>query len=157
MKTTITLPLSVTEKAGLHKHKIRKSDILDYAADELEVLLETTFERAKEIRALVEFQQIPSVGIRFAEDLVFLGFYSIEELKGKNGAELTDEFECKKGYWIDPCIEDQFRLAVHYAHTGDKSKNWWDFTSSRKDFRAKHGYPACRPSNSWHETLLKKG
>lgn len=153
MKTSITLPLSETEKSILRKHKIPKSQLLDYAADELEVLLRISFERAKKIRALAEFQQIPSVGIRFAEDLVFMGFYSIEELKGKTGAELTDEFEHKKGYWIDPCVEDQFRLAVHYAQTHDRSKNWWDFTSARKDFRTKHGYPESRPAKAWHETL----
>lgn len=151
MKTSITLPLTESEKAILRKNRIPKADITNYAADELEVLLQTSFERAREIRALVEFQQVPSVGIRFAEDLVFMGYYSLDELKNKNGAQLTDEFEIKKGYWIDPCVEDQFRLAVHYSHTHDRSKNWWDFTAERKEFRSINGYPSGRPIKAWHE------
>lgn len=153
---TITLTLTESEKAILRKHRIRKADITNYAADELEVLLQTTFERAREIRALAEFQQAPSVGIRFAEDLVFMGYYSLDELKNKNGTQLTDEFEIKKGYWIDPCVEDQFRLAVHYANTRDRSKNWWDFTAERKEFRLKNCYPSVRPTKAWHEFIRKK-
>lgn len=150
-KTSIKLPLSELEKASLRKHKIKLAQILDFAVDELEVLLNTTTERAKEIRALAEFQSIPSIGIRFAEDLVFLGYHSLHELKGKDGATLTDEFERKKGYWIDPCVEDQFRLVVHFANTKDASKMWWDFTQARKNYRTTNGYPASRPPLAWHE------
>ena len=72
-KTNIKLPLTDIEKANLRKNKIRIANILDFATDELEVLLNATTERAKEIYALAEFQTVPSVGIKFAEDLVFLG------------------------------------------------------------------------------------
>lgn len=152
-KSTIKLPLTQAEKQRLKHNKIKLSDIADYAVDELEVILGVSFERAREIYALVEFQSIPSVGIRFAEDLVSLGYYSIDELKGKDGALLTNEFEVLKGYWIDPCVEDQFRLVVYYANTKDSSKNWWDFTEERKKYRTKNGYPANRPTKAWHETL----
>ena len=91
-KTNIKLPLTDAEKANLRKNKIKITDILDFATDELEVLLNATTERAKEIYALAEFQTVPSVGIKFAEDLVFLGYYSLNELKNKNGAKLTDEY-----------------------------------------------------------------
>lgn len=62
-----------------------------------------------------------------------------------------EEFELLKGYWIDPCVEDQFRLAVHYAETGDMTKKWWDFTEERKRFRQKNGYSPQRPQKAWHE------
>lgn len=152
-KSTIKIPLTQAEKQRLKQNKIKLSDITDYAVDELEVILGVSFERAREIYALVEFQSIPSVGIRFAEDLVSLGYYSIDELKGKDGALLTNEFELLKGYWIDPCVEDQFRLVVYYANTKDSSKNWWDFTDERKKYRLKNGYPSSRPTKAWHETL----
>jgi hypothetical protein len=97
-KTNIKLPLTDVERANLRKNKIKIANILDFARDELEVLLNATTERAKEIYALAEFQTVPSVGIKFAEDLVFLGYYSLNELKNKNGAKLTDEYELKKGY-----------------------------------------------------------
>ena len=152
-KTKIKLPLTDVEKANLRKNKIRIANILDFATDELEVILNATTERAKEIYALAEFQTVPSVGIKFAEDLVFLGYYSLNELKNKNGAKLTDEYELKKGYWTDPCVEDQFRLVVNFANTNDINKTWWNFTEERKKFRTENGYPKSRPKKAWFETL----
>ncbi len=152
-KKNIKLPLTETEKASLRKHKIKIANILDFATDELEVLLNATAERAKEIYALAEFQTVPSVGIKFAEDLVFLGYYSLKELKEKDGAKLIDEYEKKSGYWVDPCVEDQFRLIVNFANTNDTTKTWWDFTEERKKFRTNNGYPKSRPQKAWFETL----
>ena len=149
--TNIKLPLTEIEKANLRKHKIKIANILDFASDELEVLLNTTNERAKEIYALAAFQTVPSIGIKFAEDLVFLGYYSLKELKQKDGAQLVDEYEQKKGYWVDPCVEDQFRLVVNFANTHDRQKNWWDFTEERKKFRAENGYPKTRPQKAWFD------
>ncbi len=152
-KTNIKLPLTDVEKAILRKNKIKITDILDFATDELEVLLNATAERAKGIYALGEFQTVPSVGIKFAEDLVFLGYYSLNELKNKDGAKLTDEYELKKGYQTDPCVEDQFRLVVNFANTHDTKKTWWDFTEERKKFRNENGYPKSRPQKSWVEIV----
>ncbi|MCX6319892.1 MAG: helix-hairpin-helix domain-containing protein [Bacteroidetes bacterium] len=151
-KTTIKLPLTDIEKASLRKNKIKIAALLDFATDELEVLLNATTERAKEIYALAQFQTVPSVGMKFAEDLVFLGYYSLKELKQKDGAKLTDEYEQKKGYWVDPCVEDQFRLVVNFANTYDINKTWWDFTEERKKFRTENGYPISRPQKPWFET-----
>ncbi|TDH26909.1 Pathogenicity locus [Segetibacter sp. 3557_3] len=152
-KTNIKLPLTDIEKANLRKNKIKVANILDFANDELEVLLSSTAERAKEIYALAEFQTVPSIGIKFAEDLVFLGYYSLSELKNKDGAKLTDEYERKKGYWVDPCVEDQFRLVVNFANTNDTTKTWWDFTEERKKYRIENRYPANRPKKAWHEII----
>jgi hypothetical protein len=142
-----------TERINLRKNKVSIAHILNYPPEVLKEIIDSTYERAREIYALAEFQTIPSVGIRFAEDLVFMGFYSLSELKNKDGALLTDEFERRKGYWIDPCVEDQFRLVVHCAQTTDFSKTWWDFTDERKKFRIKNGYPKDRPQKAWHETI----
>lgn len=153
MKTNIKLNLSDSERANLRKHKVKMVQVLDYAPDELEVLLNIDTDRAREIYALADFQQVPSIGIRFAEDLVFLGYYSMTELKHQDGAQLTDTYEKKKGYKTDPCVEDQFRLIVHAAKTNDYSKNWWEFTAERKAFRSKFGYPEDRPELNWTEVL----
>lgn len=150
--TNIKLPLIAIEKANLRKNKINMVNIPDFAADELGVLLNVSIKRAKEIHALAEFQTVPSVGIKFAEDLVSLGYYSLNQLKNKDGATLTDEYEQKKGYWVDPCVEDQFRLVVYFANTKDRTKTWWDFTEERKKFRTENGYPKSRPQQAWHET-----
>lgn len=119
----------------------------------MEVLLKATSKRVKEIIALAEFQTVPSIGIKFAEDLVFLGYYSLAELKNADGARLTDEYERKKGYRTDPCVEDQFRLVVSFANTNDTTKMWWDFTEERKKYRMENAYPANRPEKAWYETL----
>jgi hypothetical protein len=66
---------------------------------------------------------------------------------------LIDEYELKKGYFTDPCVEDQFRLVVNFANIRDTSKVWWDFTEERKKFRLKYGYPKTRPQKSWVEEL----
>ena len=152
-KTNIKLPLTEDEKAILRKNKIKIANVLDFATDELEVLLNATTERAKEIFALAEFQTVPSVGIKFAEDLVFLGYFSLNDLKNKDGAKLTDEYELKKGCWTDPCVEDQFRLVVNFANTQDTKKTWWDFTEERKKFRNENGYPKSRPQKAWFDIL----
>jgi hypothetical protein len=150
-KTNIKVPLTDIEKANLRKNKIKMANLLDFTTDELQVLLDTSADRAKEIYALAEFQTIPSIGIKFAEDLVFLGYYSLNELKNKDGSNLINEYESKKGYWVDPCVEDQFRLVVHYANTNDNKKMWWDFTENRKKFRLENGYPASRPNKAWFD------
>ena len=152
-KSNIKLPLTDIEKANLRKHKIKIANILDFATDELEVFLNATADRVKEIYALAEFQTVPTVGIKFAEDLVFLGYYSLKELKQKDGAKLTDEYELKKGYWTDPCVEDQFRLVVHFANTNDTNKTWWNFTEERKLYRTVNGYPKTRPQIAWFEIV----
>jgi len=152
-KSNPKLNLSPEERKKLRKAKIKISEILDLAPDELEVILEVNSERVKTLVALAEFQNVPSVGIKFAEDLIFMGYYSLAELKEKDGAKLLDEFERKKGFWTDPCVEDQFRLIVDFAKNPSSSKNWWDYTEVRKKFRLENGYPPNRPKTAWHEVI----
>ncbi|WP_298146711.1 helix-hairpin-helix domain-containing protein [Flavobacterium sp.] len=152
-KTNIKLPLTTEEKASLRQQKIRIADLAGYATYQIEAILQVPTARAKEIYALATFQSIPSIGIKFAEDLVFLGFYSLDEFREKDGAKLFDAYEQKVGYWVDPCVEDQFRLIVYFARTFDTTKTWWDFTDDRKKFRAEHGYPRNRPQKAWFEVF----
>jgi len=150
-KTNIKLELSDSERKNMRKNKIKIAEILDFAADELGELLGVSKIRAKEIYALADFQRIPSIGIKFAKDLVFLGYYQITELQGENGADLTNLYEKKKEFKTDPCVEDQFRLAVDFAKNEDYSKQWWDFTKERKQYRTEFGYPLDRPKKNWTE------
>ena len=146
-------PLEVTpaEIKKLRGLKIKKGDIHLHKVEELQKLLNTSKIRAMELFALSQFQSLPSVGIRFAHDLIGMGYYSLNDLKRKDGAKLTDQYEVQTGAWVDPCVEDQFRLVVHYAQHPDSKLNWWDFTSQRKAFREKHGYPTTRPKQPWFE------
>src|ERR1700744_3720736 len=144
MKTP-KLNLTDTEKQQLKKSGLKISRLNEFAVNEIAVLLNVHKQRAKEIFALIDFQSIPSVGPKFAWDLMSIGYYAINDLVGKDGATLYDELERKQGFWTDPCVEDQFRLAVHYAQNRSSTKNWWDFTGERKAYRSRHGYPVERP------------
>lgn len=145
------LDITAGERKKLRAANIRIKDIHVRSASELQSILQVSKIRAMELYALSEFQSLPSIGIRFAYDLISMGYYSLDQLRGKDGAKLIDQFEVQTGAWADPCLEDQFRLVVHYARHPDSHKNWWDFTTERKAFRSKHGYPVNRPQKPWFE------
>jgi len=149
--SNIKLDLLPLERKLLRTNRIKIRDLYQYPADQLSVLLHVSPIRAMEIRALVEFQRVPSIGIKFARDLISLGYYSLEDLKDIDGAGLLDELELSVGSWIDPCVEDQCRLVVYYARERDDKLNWWDFTEERKKYRIENGYPANRPLKAWFE------
>jgi hypothetical protein len=148
---TIKLDLMPLERKVLRLNKIKIRDLIKYQVEELQLLLDVPAIRAMEIRALVEFQSIPSIGIKFASDLISLGYYSLDELKDKDGATLLNELELSTGVWIDPCVEDQCRLVVHFAKERDSALNWWNFSDERKQHRIENGYPADRPKKAWFE------
>jgi hypothetical protein len=150
MKTT-KLDLTASEKQQLKQKGIKINRLAEYAADEISALLNTGKQRASELFASISFQSIPSVGPKFAYDLISLGYFSIDDLLDKDGPTLFDELERKQGFCTDPCVEDQFRLVVHYAKHRGSNKNWWDFTPERKVYRTEHGYPSDRPVPAWHE------
>jgi hypothetical protein len=151
MKKTINYRLTVAEKQSLKAKKVSQKMLQDYAPDEIAGLLNAWPQRAKELQALAEFQSIPSLGINFAEELISQGYYSLQQLKGKSAVTLFNAFERHCGAWADPCVEDSYRLLVHYIETGDDTKRWWNFTAERKAYREKFGFPADRPVKPWYE------
>jgi AraC-like DNA-binding protein len=139
------------EKKLLRSGKIRFSELYLYSKKEIQSCLGASQIRVLELFALSEFQSVPSIGIKIAHDLISLGYYSLDQLRNKQPAKLVYLLEKQIGAWIDPCIEDQFRLVIYYANHRGSKKNWWDFTKERKAYRLKHGYPQDRPSRPWHE------
>ena len=150
-KSNIKLGLTPAEQKRRRANKIKSSEISEYLVDDLVTLLDIPKARAMEIHALAEFQSVPSIGVKFAQDLISLGYYSLDELKDKDGAKLTEDLEFRTGTWIDPCVEDQCRLVVDYANNHDDRKKWWNFTEERKRYRIENGYPANRPKKAWFE------
>ncbi len=148
----IKLDLSATEKDRLKKAGVKISQLGDFAIDELAALFNVSEHRAKALNAHLIFQRLPSIGPKFAQDLVDMGYYNLGQLKGRDGADLLNEHERFVGYQTDPCVEDQFRLIVHYANNPGVTKQWWDFTPERKAFRAQFGYPATRPESLWYDS-----
>jgi hypothetical protein len=153
-KKRIDLELTAAEKLLLKENKITQKSLTDLAIDEIVKILNPQPQRARVIQALFEFQSIPSVGIRFAHDLIFLGYYQLNDVKNKTGPDLLNEYELKIGYKVDPCVEDQFWLVVDYANHPDSKNQWWDFTTARKAHRREYGYPNTRPINTYFQKLM---
>jgi hypothetical protein len=148
----INYRFTVAEKQILKTQKVSLKQLQGYAPDEISSLLATSPQRTKELNALAEFQSIPSLGINFAEELISQGYYTLNQLKGRSAVELFDAFEKHSNTWADPCVEDSYRLLVHYIETGDDTKRWWDFTAERKTYRKQHGFPVDRPQKAWYES-----
>ena len=146
-----TIKLTLPEKQMLKSKKVSLKMLQDYAPDEIAALLAASPERGRELQALAEFQNIASLGINFAEELISQGYDALAQLRGKSAVELFDAFERHCGAWADPCVEDSYRLLVHYIENQDDSKRWWHFTAERKAYREQYGFPADRPQKPWYE------
>jgi len=88
---------------------------------------------------LKDFQTIPNVGPRTAQDLWQLGVRSIAELKGADPQKMYDRLCKLKGVRIDPCQLYVLRSVVYFAsrktHKAELLKwwNWKDRTPPKKD------------------------
>ncbi|NRD79921.1 Pathogenicity locus [Bacillus sp. BRMEA1] len=146
MSSNTKLPLTGDEKLKLRRAKIKISELYHFEVDKIAHILNTPVEKARLLKGLAEFQSIPSIGYKLAENLVFdLNIFSLSEIKDKNGAELFNQLEKKLGVLTDSCVEDQFRCVVHYANNPKSNKQWFDFTEERKAYREIVGFPIDRP------------
>ncbi|MWV47371.1 Pathogenicity locus [Paenibacillus sp. HJL G12] len=150
-RQTPKLPLTSEEKTNMRSCKIRLNAIADMNVSDLAVILGSSPERAGYLRALAEFQAIPSIGPRIAERMAALGYGSLEELKTLNGPDLLEQLENHFGFWEDPCLEDALWCMVHHANHPGSEKCWFDFTDARKEYRKEHGYPETRPKTAWYD------
>lgn len=146
------LPLSNDEKKQLRKAKVKIGEIHTLNTTQIVEILETSIERARLVKALAEFQTVPTIGYELAEKLVFqLELFSLEEISQKNGAQLFDTLEQKMGVWTDSCVEDQIRCVIDYANNPGSNRKWFDFTNERKSYRSTFGYPEDRPKKAWYD------
>lgn len=143
------LPLSAMERSYLRKNRVRIDQIPTKTTEELKNILNCSEDRAKELKGLSEFQQIPSIGLGAAKMMVReLKFYSVSEVRNENPAELLDRYEELIGCRVDPCVEDQLRCIVFHANELNSVLEWPDFTDERKAYRNTHGYPPNRPEKT---------
>ncbi|WP_141500913.1 helix-hairpin-helix domain-containing protein [Paenibacillus luteus] len=149
---TPKLPLTEAERKTLRQAKIKLGSIAAFTPEQLSISIETSLERAAILLAYAKFQAVPSIGPSLAKNLIELGFYDLSDIKssGESGAQLVERLERLHGVWMDPCVEDVMRLAVHHANEPRSDKQWWDFTTERKAYRKQNGYPEDRPSKAWH-------
>lgn len=151
MKKSVQFDLTPDERRELKLKKVLVKELASYAPDEIAGLVGAKGQRAREICALMEFQSIPSLGHGFAVELISQGYYSLEQLRGKEAVALFEAYEKHCGAWADPCVEDSYRLLVHFVEHRDTTKRWWHFTAERRAYRAKHGFNADRPEKPWYE------
>lgn len=146
------LPLTVEDKGKLRKAKVKLGDIHTLSTNQIAEILEMPIDEAKKIKALAEFQRVPSIGYELAEKLVnHLHIFSLQEIQEKDGATLFNELEKKMGVWKDSCVEDQIRCVIHFANNPNSNKQWFEFTKERKMYREVYGYPDDRPETAWYE------
>ena len=71
---------------------------------------------------------IPGIGKIIKEDLMNIGIYCVEDLKGKNPEELYLKDAKVKGFQDDRCLLYVFRMAVYYVENDqheEKKLKWW--------------------------------
>lgn len=77
-----------------------------------------------------ELRKIPGVGKEIEQDLISLGYTTIESLKGQDPEEMYDRECLMKGCQIDRCQLYVYRCAVYFAseEQPDPEKlKWWNW------------------------------
>lgn len=73
-------------------------------------------------------RKIPNVGSQTEQDLIAMGYTSIELLKGKKAEDLYEE-ECRlRGCTIDRCQLYLYRALEYFVHTDNPNREkckWW--------------------------------
>jgi hypothetical protein len=64
---------------------------------------------------LKELRTIPVVGEKVAEPLYMLGIRSVKELIGRSPDDMYGELRTMKGYYVEPCMLNQLKVAVSMA------------------------------------------
>jgi len=84
---------------------------------------------------LKEFQVIPGVGPNIAQDLMDLGYKSVEDLRCENPGTMYKDLMFLRGTHIDKCVLYVFRCAVYYASNSNPNPvllKWWNWKDNKK-------------------------
>ena len=86
---------------------------------------------AKSRESVFDFEQIPNVGPRIADDFRRLKISHPHKLAGQDPYKLYDRLNKVTGVRQDPCVLDTFIAAVRYMEGAPKTP-WWKYTAERK-------------------------
>lgn len=130
------LDLDAEERTALREASLTARDLATTSADELHRRVHGALpsRRCAELTALAQFQQLGSIGLESARDLVKLGFRRVEELAGHDARELFTKLERLTRGKQDPCVEDAFRCAIEQANDPQlpsELRDWWHWTHVR--------------------------
>jgi len=75
-------------------------------------------------------QAIPGIGKSLSQDLVDLGYRTVDELKSEDPEMMYQNLIVLRGHHIDRCVLYVFRCAVYFAshETHDRELlKWWNW------------------------------
>lgn len=81
-------------------------------------------------KVLGDLRRIPGVGKAIALDLWNLGLRSVDDLRGRDPADLYARLEALAGTHVDRCMLYVLRCAVYFAETADPDPErlkWWNW------------------------------
>ncbi len=81
-----------------------------------------------------EFQSIRGVGKRIAQDLVDLGYSTVDELRTENREEMYQNLIALRGHHIDRCVLYVFRCANYFARNSvhdPELLKWWNWKDKK--------------------------
>lgn len=87
---------------------------------------------SKGVGAIGELRQIPGVGKQTEQDLIAIGYATIDSLRGADPEELYEQECIRQGAKVDRCVLYVYRCAVYYANTAPEEREpallkWWNW------------------------------
>ncbi|MCL2712652.1 MAG: helix-hairpin-helix domain-containing protein [Methanomassiliicoccaceae archaeon] len=67
---------------------------------------------------VAKLRMIPSVSEKCAKGLYLLGIREIDDLKGKNAADMYSMLRERKDFFAEPCMLNMIKIAVGMANKG---------------------------------------
>jgi hypothetical protein len=81
-----------------------------------------------------DLQKIPGVGKSIVQDLMDLGIFRVEDLKGRDPEKLYEDSKALAGAKQDRCLLYVFREAVYFAETKNPKPEllkWWNWKDKK--------------------------
>ena len=73
---------------------------------------------SEEDETIAKLRTIPSVSEKCAKGLYLLGIREVDDLKGKDPAELYAALRERKDFFAEPCMQNMIKIAVGMANRG---------------------------------------
>ena len=93
--------------------------------------------------SIQDLQTIPGVGKSLGQDLVDLGYRTVDELKSEDPEKMYQNLIDLRGHHIDRCVLYVFRCAVYFAshETHDRELlKWWNWKDSKLETKARPSF-----------------
>jgi len=73
---------------------------------------------SEESDTVAKLRMIPSVSEKCAKGLYLLGIREVNDLKGKDPADLYSKLRERKDFYAEPCMQNMIKIAVGIANKG---------------------------------------